>query len=118
MRLTREQVDNITNTKGVILIGSTNRQSLSVTFSRPRESSNSYLNLSVPDSLLPQSSLPMLPFSITLDKIGVNRLLSVITNLPSRREKFIAFRDEQEKIIRQRGEAQQNDKARADKLLH
>jgi len=93
-------------------------QQFSITFSRPKELSNSFMNLYVPDKLLAQSPLPPLPFSITLDKMGVERLLSVITNLPSRRDKFIAFRDEQEKIVRQRNEAQQNDKARADELLH
>jgi hypothetical protein len=93
-------------------------QHFTITFSRPKESANSFMNLYVPDFLLPQSSLPPPPFSITLDKVGVNRLLYVITNLPSRREKFITFRDEQEKIVRQRSEAQQNEKARADELLH
>ncbi len=93
-------------------------QHFTITFSRPTESSNSFMNLSVPDFLLPQSSLPPPPFSITLDKMGVERLLSVITNLPSRREKFVVFRDEQDKIVRQRRETQQNEKARADELLH
>jgi hypothetical protein len=50
--------------------------------------------------------------------MGVERLLSVITNLQSRREKFVTFRDEQDKIVRQRLEAEQNEKARADALLH
>lgn len=93
-------------------------QHFTITFSKPKESSNAFMNLYVPDFLLPQSSLPPPPFSITLDKVGVDRLLSVMTNLQSRREKFIAFRDEQEKIARQRREAQQNEKARADELLH
>jgi hypothetical protein len=93
-------------------------QHFKVTFNSSNESSNSFMNLYVPDFLLPQSSLPRPPFSITLDKMGVTRLLSVITNLPIRRDKFIAFRDEQEKIVRQRSEAKQNEKARADELLH
>ena len=93
-------------------------QHFTITFSRPKESSNAVMDLYVPNSLLSQSSLPLPPFSITLDKLGVNRLLSVITNLPSRRDKFIAFNAEQEKIVRQRSEAQQNDKVRADQLLH
>jgi hypothetical protein len=93
-------------------------QHFTITFSKPKESSNAFMNLYVPDFLLPQSSLPPPPFSITLDKVGVDRLLSVITNLQSRREKFIAFRDEQDKIVRQRQDAEQNEKARADELLH
>jgi hypothetical protein len=93
-------------------------QHFTITFSRPKESSKAVMVLYVPNSLLSQSSLPPPPFSITLDKLGVNRLLSVITNLPSRRDKFIAFKAEQEKIVRQRTEAQQNDKVRADQLLH
>lgn len=114
---TKQEVNNITNAQGEILVGSTNRQELHVSFNKLKESSNSFFEVSIskprpyPDSLL--SSL-----SVTLDKIGVERLLSVITNLPSRREKFVAFRDEQEKITRQRREAQQNEKARADELLH
>ena len=49
--------------------------------------------------------------------MGAERLLSVLTNLPNRRGKFIGFRDDQEKITQQRREAKQNEKARADKLL-
>jgi hypothetical protein len=93
-------------------------QHFTITFSRPKESSNSFMNLYVPNFLLAQSSLPPPPFSITLDKMGVDRLLSVITNLPGRRGKFIAFRDAQNKIARQRREAEQNEKARTDELLH
>jgi len=93
-------------------------QHFRVTFNKSNESSNSFMNLYVPDFLLPQSSLPSPPFSITLDKSGVTRLLTILTNLPSRRDKFVAFRDEQEKIVNQRSETQQNDKARADELLH
>ncbi len=93
-------------------------QHLRITFSRPKESSNSFINFYMPDApWLSVGSLPSI-CSITLDKMGVERLQSVITNLPDRRDKFITFRDEQEKIARQRREAQQNEKARTDELLH
>lgn len=93
-------------------------QHFRITFSRPKELSNSFITFYMPDApWLSVSSLPSI-CSITLDKLGVERLSSVITNLPSRRGKFIAFRDEQEKIVRLRSEAQQNEKARADELLH
>jgi hypothetical protein len=93
-------------------------QHLRITFSRPKESSNSFINFYMPDApWLSVGSLPSI-CSITLDKMGVERLQSVIANLPDRRGKFIAFRDEQEEIARQRREAQQNEKARTDKLLH
>ncbi len=91
---------------------------LTVTFSRPKESSNSFINVEMlTEPWPPPGSLPSY-CSIKLDKLGIDRLLSVISNLPIRREKFIAFRDEQNKISRQRREAEQNEKARADKLLH
>jgi hypothetical protein len=118
VNIINQQVSVITNEHGDVLLSSTNKEVLEITFSKPKESSNSFINLYVPDKLLPQSSLPPLPFSITLDKMGVERLLSVIANLPSRREKFVTFRDEQDKIVRQRLEAEQNEKARADALLH
>ena len=93
-------------------------QHLRITFSRPKESSNSFINFYIPDApWLSVGSLPSI-CSITLDKMGVERLLSVMTNLPSRRGKFVAFRDEQDEITRQHREAQQNEKARADELLH
>jgi|GEM_PF-1251208 hypothetical protein len=93
-------------------------QHLRITFSRPKESSNSFITFYMPDApWLSVSSLPSI-CSITLDKVGVDRLLTVITNLPNRREKFVAFRDEQDKITHKRLEAQQNEKARADELLH
>ena len=89
-----------------------------ITFSRPKGSSNSFINFYMPNApWLSVKSLPSIS-SITLDGVGVKRLSLVITNLPSRREKFVAFRDEQEKIIRLHNEAQQTDKARADELLH
>jgi hypothetical protein len=113
----KQEVDNITNAQGEILIGSTNRQVLRVSFSKPKESSKSFVDVFISEPVPYTASLPSF-CSITLDKMGVERLLSVITNLSSRREKFVAFRDEQEKITRQRREAQQSDKARADELLH
>ncbi len=93
-------------------------QDFVVTFTKTEGSSNAFMNLYVPSSSLLQSSLPSAPCSITIDKLGVDRLLVVITNLQSRRDRFNAFRDEQEKIVRQRNEAEKNDKARADELLH
>ena len=93
-------------------------QHFAITFSKLGESSNSFLNFYVPFSSQLQGSLPPTSISVTLDKMGVDRLSSVITNLPSRREKFILFRDEQDKIARQRQEAEQTEKARADNLLH
>lgn len=93
-------------------------QHLRITFSKPKESSNSFINFYMPNApWLSVGSLPSI-CSITLDKMGVERLQLVITNLPDRRGKFISFRDEQEEIARQRREAQQNEKARADELLH
>ncbi len=113
---TKQEVDNITNAQGKILVGSTNRQVLHVSFNKPKESSKSFVDVSISKPRPYPDSVPSF-WSITLDKMGVERLLSVITNLPSRREKFVTFRAEQEKIARQHREAQQNEKARADELL-
>jgi len=115
--LNKQEIDNITNLQGDILVGSTNGQALQVSFSKPKESSKSFIDVFVSEPLPYSTSLPSF-CTITLDKVGVERLLTVITNLPSRRDKFIVFRNEQEQIVRQRNEARQNDKTRADALLH
>ena len=113
---TKQEIGYTKNFEGEFL-QSTNGQTLRFSFSKPKDSSKSFINVFVSDPLPHSATLPSF-CTITLDKMGVERLLSVITNLPSRREKFVAFRDEQDKIVRQRNEAQQKDKARADELLH
>jgi hypothetical protein len=113
---TKQEIGYTKNFEGRFL-QSTNGQTLRFSFSKPKDSSKSFINVFVSDPLPHSATLPSF-CSITLDKMGVERLLSVITNLPSRRGKFVVFRDEQDKIVRQRKEAEQNDKARADQLLH
>jgi hypothetical protein len=113
---TKQEIGYTKNLEGNFL-QSTNGQTLRFSFSKPKDSSKSFINIFVSEPLPYSTSQPTF-CTITLDKVGIERLLTVITNLPSRREKFITFRDEQDKIARQRKEAEQNDKARADQLLH
>lgn len=105
------------NVEAKELLSLTNKE-LTITFSSPKETSKSFIEVSVSTH---NESFPF-SCSITLDKMGVDRLLSVITNLPDRRTKFITFSDNQHKIAFQRREAQQKErareKARADELLH
>lgn len=116
VKFKKQEIGYTTNLDGGFL-QSTNGQTLQLSFSKPKDSSKSFINIFVSEPLPHSTSLPTF-CTVTLDKMGAERLLSVITNLPSRREKFITFRDEQDKIVLQRKEAEQNEKARADQLLH
>jgi DNA primase len=98
------------------LLEFTNEQ-VFVDFKRLKDSTNFFLTISVRESkAVSMNSFPML-WSAILDERGAERMLSVLTNLTSRRRRYLAFREEDARTEAQRREAEAKEKTRADTLL-
>lgn len=94
------------------ILSLTNRQ-FAISFQKPDNSTNFFVTMLLPNLLPIESKLS----EIALDQRGIEKLLGVVTNLPSRRSNYVAFRLTEIQQEQERREKAAKDKARADEIL-